>query len=188
VSAPDLDARDAVRLARTRADDGKRMQRPLLLVPALALVAGLVASCGSGEGPESDDRASAIYAAVIRSVVTEGTNAAEVDVPVFVAPTDPKAPISLEVQAGVVEELHDFATVRFVDDAMEAIDEDEVGQPVVDDGVLVKLGTVPTAGDSVVVEAERYESANSHDKVSVRVARSGESWTAKLDATTVRDE
>jgi len=164
------------------------MQRPLLLVPALVLVAGLVASCSSGDGPESDDRAGAIYAAVIRSVVTEGTNAAEVDVPVFVAPIDPKQPISLEVQAGVVEELHDFATVRFVDDAMEAIDEDDIEQPVVDDGVLVMLGVIPAGGDRVVVEAERYESENSHEKFGVRVARSGETWTATLDATTVRDE
>ena len=46
----------------------------------------------------------------------------------------------------------------------------------------------PPAVTRVVVEAERYESENSHEKFGVRVTRSGETWTATLDATTVRDE
>jgi hypothetical protein len=92
------------------------------------------------------------------------------------------------VQAGVVEELHDFATVRFVDDATDAIDEDDVRQPVVDHGVLVKLGPIPAAGDRVEVDAERYESNDSHEQYAVRVTRSGATWSATLETTTVRDE
>ena len=60
------------------------MQRSLLLVPALVLAAFVAVSCSSGEGPP-DDRTSAIAAAVIRAVVTQGTNPAEVRAPVFVA-------------------------------------------------------------------------------------------------------
>ena len=53
----------------------------------------------------------------------EGTNAAEVRCAgLRRARSIPKQPISLEVQAGVVEELDDFKTLRFVDDPAEAID------------------------------------------------------------------
>ena len=142
------------------------MQRPLLLVPALVLVACSSRPVRVATGPESDDRASAIYAAVIRSVVTEGTNAAEVRVPVFVAPIDPEAPISLEVQAGVVEELHDFAhgALRRRRDGSDRRGRSRAARrrrrrPR-------RAGPHPrVAVTRVVVEAERYESENRDGEV-----------------------
>ena len=163
------------------------MQRSLLLVPALILVAFLAGSCSSGEGPPHD-RTSAIAAAVVRAVVTQGTNPAEVRAPVFVAPADPEQPISLEVQAGDVEALEDFKTLRFVDDPAEAIIEDDPGKPVVDGGILVELGPIPETGDTVVVDAKRYESEDEADDYRARVQRSGDTWTATLGASTTRAE
>jgi hypothetical protein len=151
------------------------MARPFLLVPSLVLLAF---ACGDGNGSNADDRASAIYATTIRAVVDDDGSASESDAPIFVAPADPEAPISLGVQAGVVDQLHDFATIRFVDEAAQAIDEDEPSRPVVEEGVLVTLGAVPERGDNVTVEAERYQTADSTRTYRVRLERDDSTWTA----------
>jgi hypothetical protein len=151
------------------------MARPLLLVPSLVL---LIVACGDGNGSNADDRVSAIYATTIRAVVADDEPDAESDVPVFVAPADPEAPISLGVQAGVVDQLHDFATIRFVDEPSEAIDEDDPARPVVEEGVLVTLGAVPERGDNVTVMAERYQTADSTRTFRVQLERADSTWTA----------
>ena len=56
--------------------------------------------------------------------------------------------IDATVQADVASELHDVADVRFADERSEALDEDEPGMPVRDDGVLVAIGDVAERGRS----------------------------------------
>jgi hypothetical protein len=165
-------------------DDGNRMQRSLLLVPALVFLA---TSCASGPGSDVDDRTSAIYASVVHAVVSDGMDSADGPGPVFVASADPEQPISLEVQAAMVDELHDFATLRFVDESTEAIDEDDPNKPVVEEGVLVELGPIRDQDDTAVVDAERYENAAEARAYLVRVTRRDETWTATLESTTSRD-
>ncbi len=152
------------------------MQRLLLrtLTPSLVL---MTASCGSGQSGDAVDRASAIYAIVIRAVVSKPAPLPEpLDMPVFVVAGE-RATLSLEVQAAVADELHEFATIRFVDEASQAVDVDEPGRPVREHGVLVTLGEIPDRGDVVTVEAERYERADATLDYRVRVELTDSTWT-----------
>jgi hypothetical protein len=90
----------------------------------------------------------------------------ELDRVVFAGSLDEQQAISLEVQAAVVEQLEEFATVRFVDERTEAIDDTDDREPVLDDGVLILLSPVPS-GPTPSVEAERY--VDNEDSVHVRV-------------------
>ena len=107
----------------------------------------------------------------------------------FVAPLDTTKPIPLEIQAGVVDELgedEEFASIRFVDKAAEAIDEGRPDRPVVQEGILVQIAPVATTGDDVVVRAERYENAHEIRRYRVRVTRNGSTWRASLAEATPR--
>jgi hypothetical protein len=127
---------------------------------------------------DDDERTSAIYAAVIRAVVSEGatTTRDDSDVPVFVVAADEQTPIPLEVQVAVSSKLEDFATLRFVDERSEAVDETEPGRPVLQHGVLVALGEVPSSGTTVTVEAERYENEDDHRSYEINVEEVDATW------------
>jgi hypothetical protein len=181
------------------------MPRPLLFASAVTAVV-LAASCSSGPGPDEDDRTGAIYAAAIRAVIddhagddaggdagndasndasndTSDTTEATADVgPVFVASSDPEQSISLEVQAEMVEELHDFATLRFVDEPTEAIDEDDPTQPVADNGVLLELGPIREQDDTATLDVEWYQDVDTTQSYRVRATRSDDVWTATASA------
>jgi hypothetical protein len=157
--------------------DHGRVMRLGVLVPVAAVLAA--ASCGAGHGSAADDRAIAIYSAVIRAVSTEPTSTPPTTTPsgpVFVVAAAPRAPISLEVQAGVVDELHGFATIRFVDDRSEAIDTGVPHEPVHDHGVLIALGKIPRGRTDVTIEAQRYERTNAAFAYRVRLHRIGATW------------
>jgi len=129
------------------------MRRALPLAASLVIA---VMSCQSGADVDANDRAIAIYSAVIRTVATHDGRSAR-NGPVFVLAADARAPISLEVQAGIVEELHGFATIRFADERGEATNDADPAKPVLDNGVLVTLGRIPPGARRVIVRAERYE-------------------------------
>jgi hypothetical protein len=148
-----------------------------VLVPVAAVLAA--ASCGAGHGSAADDRAIAIYSAVIRAVSTEPTSTPPTTAPsgpVFVVAAAPRTPISLEVQAGVVDELHSFATIRFVDDRSEAIATGVPHQPVHDHGVLIALGQIPRGRTDVTIEAQRYERTDAAFAYRVSLHRTGATW------------
>jgi hypothetical protein len=152
------------------------MLRRLTYLVAMTLAVG---SCGSEDG-RTAERDAEVYATVIRALVTEGPldpggETEEVDRIVYAGPIDEQVDISLEVQVAVVEELESFATVRFVDDRDEAIDDDEEGEPVLERGVLLLLGTVP-AGPSPSVDAARYVDLDHAARFRVTVERSGRTW------------
>ena len=162
------------------------MARAFLLVPAVAVVLAATCgatACGGGQPSAADDRESMIYAATIRAVVNDDAAARRADRAVFVAPLHSTKPIPLEVQAGVVEQLgadEEFASLRFVDKAAEAIDEGHPDQPVAQQGILVQIAPVATTGDDVVVRAVRYENAHEIRRYRVRVRRNGSMWHASL--------
>jgi hypothetical protein len=145
------------------------MLRRLTSLLAITLAA---ASCGA-DGKSATDREADIYATLIRALApadpaehVPGGEIDQFDRVVFAGSLDDEQAISLEVQAAVVEQLEEFATVRFVDERAEAIDHDDEGEPVLDDGVLVLVGPVPS-GRSPSVDAERY--VDNDDAVHVRV-------------------
>jgi hypothetical protein len=153
------------------------MVRRLTLLVATTVAIG---SCSS-EGGQSVERSAHVYAAVIRALVSEppghpDTEAEERDRVVYAGPLGGKVEVSLEVQVAVVEELEEFATIRFVDSRNEAIDDDERGEPVREHGALVLLGSIPD-GRSVSIEAARYVDVDETARFRVTVERSGRKWT-----------
>lgn len=117
------------------------------------------AACGADHRTAADNRAIAIYSAVIRVVAPpQGTTpTTPLSDPVFVVAANTRAPISLQVQAGIVDVLHDFATIRFADERSEAIDTADPHQPVHEGGVLITLSKIPPGRTNVTIEAQRYE-------------------------------
>lgn len=156
-----------------------RGRRLAARLPVTALL--IVASCSTGSGPDANDRAIAIYSVVIRTVLTQppgGQPATRAhDTSVFVAAADTHSPISLEVQAGVVDKLHNVATIRFVDARSEAIDTTDPRRPVVNGGILLTLGTIPTGNRAITVDAQRYEQANATASYTINLHLTGSTWT-----------
>jgi hypothetical protein len=143
-------------------------------------------SCSSG-GPSEHEREANVYAAVIRALAPDeptnsGAETKELDRVVYAGSLDEENTIPLEVQAAVVEMLQDFATIRFVDEKAEAIDDAEDGEPVLEDGVLVLLGTVST-GRLPSVDAERYVDLDDNEHFRISLERSNDEWSiVDLDA------
>ena len=155
----------------------------LRTLTSLAAITLAVVSCGS-DGADATDRDADVYVSVIRALAPEPAErgrpqppdtVGELDRVVYAGPLDEEEPIPLEVQAAVVEQLVDFATVRFVDERAEAIDDRDAGAPVLEDGVLVLLGPVP-AGTSPSVDAERYVDARDASRVRVDLEATDGEW------------
>jgi hypothetical protein len=154
------------------------LQRLLVFVSPLTL---LVASCGAGQPSDTDERASKIYSAAIVAVASDHYGDNKDAGPIFVASARKDKPISLGVQAGVVDELHNDATILFVDDPSEAIDEGDPTRPVVDDGVLLTLGAVPKRGNSVAMVARRYDRKGVVRVAHLELERHGSTWTSTIE-------
>lgn len=159
------------------------MLRRFTFLAVAGLAPLVVNSCGS-DGSPTTERDADVYAAVIRALADEPPDPwrdrTDIDDErqrvVFAGPLDEEIAISLEVQAAVVEALDDLATIRFVDQRTEAIDDDEEGQPVLEGGMLVLLGTVP-AGRSPSVDAERYLALDDAVQYVVTAEQSDGEWT-----------
>ena len=154
------------------------MLRRLTTLVAITLA---TVSCGS-DGADATDRDAGVYVAVIRALAlgeagegTPGGTIDELDRVVYVGPLDDEQAIPLEVQAAVVEQLDELATVRFVDERAEAIDDDDEDAPVLEDGVLVLVGPVP-AGGGPSVDAERYVDAGDTARLRVRLEPTDGAW------------
>ena len=76
----------------------------------------------------------------------------------------------------MVDAIADVAVVRFVDEAEQAIDQDGEGEPVLDDGLLVSLGSVPPDGSSVHVPGELYRTAADTSAVEYEVNETADGW------------
>jgi hypothetical protein len=141
-----------------------------------ASVVGVVAACAGG-GSDTSDQPALIYSAVIRAVVAD-TSHPKIDseTSVFVVATDERSPIPLEVQADIVAELHELATIRFVDHRVEAIDDSSAIRPVNDDGVLITLGKISRAANTATVNAGRYLDATDRVAYRVTVERINAHW------------
>ena len=159
-------------------DRPEAMLRRLTLLLAITLA---IASCGS-DGVDDTDREVDAYVAVIRALTADEPGGSppdtEVDQPdlvVYAGALDDEQSISLEVQAAVVEQLEDVATVRFVDERDEAVDDAEEGAPVLEDGVLLLLGPVPS-GSAPSVDAERYIDVDDTTRARVDLQRANDGW------------
>lgn len=130
--------------------------RSRLLSAGLTLA---VLASGCGGEPRRDDPEVGIYAAAIRWLVEDRWGDAEgpFEEPVYVETIGADEDIPLEIQAGVVERLEDFATVRFIDAREEAVETSKPRDPIRGEGLLVGLGPVPPGqGTPVRLYADRY--------------------------------
>ena len=149
------------------------MRRTLVL---LATVAVVLTACTSG-GSNTSDRPAAIYSAVIREVLADTSHPKiSSDTNVFVVAAHERSPITLEVQADIVRELHKLATIRFVDHRVEAIDDSNPNRPVKNNGLLITLGKIPSAANTVTVNAGRYLNATNTIAYRVTLKRTKTQW------------
>ena len=148
-----------------------------LACASAAVTAAILAGCGASSDAE-DSRPSDVYVATIERVLADespsnGTDELPV---VYVVPLGENE-IDATVQAEVASELREVADVRFADQRSEALDEDEPGQPVRDDGLLIAIGDVAERGAPVEVEVEIYRSEGDSSSRVFTVSRRGSRWT-----------
>ncbi len=139
----------------------------------------VVALGGCGASSDAEDFQPAdVYVATIERVLADETPGNGTDgLPVvYVVPLG-EHEIDATVQAEVASELHDVADVRFADERSEALDEDEPGQPVRDEGLLVAIGEVVEQRGPVEVEVEVYRSEGDSSSRVFTVSRRGSRWT-----------
>jgi hypothetical protein len=146
----------------------------------VALVsAALLATAACGDDDETSgasSRDSDVYTAILDNVAAEQPVEDEEMPILYVAPLGNEKPFPLDVQVSVVDATADLAVVRFVDEAEQAIDKDGDGEPVIDDGVLVSLGSVPPEGASVHVPGELYRTAADTSAVEFEVSETTDGW------------
>jgi hypothetical protein len=141
-----------------------------------ASVVAVMTAC-TGGGSNTSDRPAAIYSAVIRAVLADTSHPKiSSDTSVFVVAAHERAPIPFEVQADIVAELHELATIRFVDHRVEAIDDSSPTRPVNDNGILITLGKIPSRANTVTVKAGRYLNATDTVAYRVTVKRTNAHW------------
>jgi hypothetical protein len=158
------------------------VRRTIVLTATLAVV---LTAC-TGGGSKTSDRRADIYSAVIRTIVADTSHPKiSSGTSVFVAAADERSPIDLEVQADIVAELHELATIRFVDHRVEAIDDSKPNRPVKDNGVLITLGKIPSGANTVTVNASRYLNATNTIAYRVTLKRTKTQWNP-IRTTSVR--
>jgi hypothetical protein len=137
----------------------------------------ILAACGDSSEAEMS-RPAQIFVATIQQVLADENPAAGTDdLPVvYVEPLGDEE-IDATVQADTANELREVADVRFADERSEALDEDEPGMPVRDDGILVAIGDLPDEGDPVDVEVETYRSEDDLSTAVFSFALRSSGWT-----------
>jgi hypothetical protein len=166
-----------------------RMQRRRSLVAAwcaVALVVGAT-SCVDDEpsaGQDPTERLVEIYSVAVTEIAADAPT-----IPPDEGEDDEKRNVFLrasaetemtaEVQVGVVNELAEWANVRFIDDMEEAVDLEVDGAPVRDDGILIGLGEVSDGEVSAMLTADRYVSDSGIVVYEVPLRRQGGAWAVE---------
>jgi hypothetical protein len=148
-----------------------------LACASAAVITIALAGCGSSSDAE-DSRPADVFVATIERVLADEPPLPDPDeLPVvYVVPLG-ESEIGATVQADVASEMHEVADVRFADESSEALDEDEPGQPVRDDGVLIAIGDVAERGNPVEIEVDVYRSEDDSSSLLFTVSRRSSQWT-----------
>lgn len=166
-------------------EGAKQRGRSLVAVACALCLALVAASCtddAPSTGQDPTERLVEIYSVTVTAIVDDADLPADPDadeealLTVFLQSHD-DADISAEVQVGVVNELDEWANVRFIDDMAEAVDVDTDDATVRDDGVLIGLGPVSDGDVSATVVADRYVSDDDTIVYDISVRRQGGEWT-----------
>ncbi len=132
----------------------------------------LVSACT--DSSPSADREATVIGVIVRGLVPTRGDETTVTRDVFIGNRDD--PFSAELQADVVQELHNYESVRFVDDRSEAIG-DEAPRPVHSDGVYLEIGPIPMVGTRITVPVLRYVDQDKQAHLLVKLKRSAGVWT-----------
>ena len=150
----------------------------------------LLCACGDGSDTPTKNDAAEVYSAIIGQLLADRAattttvkSTAKDHISVFVEALGDGYVIDLSVQAGVVKSLEPVALVRFIDNRAEAIERNEPGKPVRNDGMLVALGPLVDASSAQrKVLVRRYVDDNRHEDLLATVNASGASWAVVLSA------
>lgn len=130
-----------------------------------AVTLGVVAVVGCTSDPESESGTVGqenAYVAIVRWEIEQSEPVVDedgdVEVPVIYLAAGSGETVDVGVQASVVATVDDAATIRFADQAAHALDEDAVGEPVKDDGVLVVIDEFEAGQPTVDARVSRYRS------------------------------
>lgn len=126
----------------------------------LALI-GLLAACTDDPQPSAAERDAAMYGSVVQDLVDRsGVELGEtwIEPVVFVGALETNT-IELDTQIMVIDQLRDFYSIRFIDDIIEAIDQQEDQQPVRPGTLLVVFGPVEMDETEYTLHAEYYLAA-----------------------------
>ena len=155
----------------------RSLRRPVSYVALVSMLVTLAAACGAGARSAADDRAIAIYSAVIRSAATQPIgNPATTTRPGDIFVIGAHASIALSIQAGIADTLESLATIRFVDNSSEAIDNTDPRKAVHENGIFLTLGDIPPGRDDVTITAQRYERADRTATLTIKLHRTGSTW------------
>lgn len=149
------------------------------VVGLLGLV--LLAACGDDGGSAKVDpteREAEAWVEVLQTVGLAGTPVPEdgEPLPVLFALESDGGLVPPGVQVAVVKAMKDTADVRFLDEREGAIEHDQPGEPVKDDGTLVALSEIPPAGGQVELDVERYRSAADRTEFVVVLKGGNPTW------------
>lgn len=144
---------------------------------AVLVATGIVAGCDDPTNNRTS-RDAQVYVATIRDVLADQPPPPKPDVlPVVYVVGDGETKIPADVQAEVAADLDDDAEIRFADERVEALLEDEQHRPVRDDGVLMVVGALPTEAGPIDVDVEVYRSDADWSRLVLTVARGSSDWT-----------
>jgi len=138
-------------------------RRPALLAISLGIATIVVAACSSdGESAQGTVADTAAVTALVNwaagEMPPEVDENGDAEPPVVYVTTESDGTLDAGLQASVVEETADTATVRFADDRAEAIDDTSEVMPVHDDGVMLVIGDLPDPARTLTVDVEWYRS------------------------------
>ena len=145
----------------------KRWRCSLLLVVGLAALAGCV----------GDDGVEQVGAAGYTAVIDEFSPPVPADGsrPVVYVARLSEDPFALEDQVAMIASAEESHDLRFVDDIVAAIDDEDSAAPPRDDGLLFAIGTITTAIPHVV-RVEVYRAAGRVDAYKVTLTVSDDVW------------
>lgn len=157
---------------------------PSRYVACLAILLIGLSACGDDGGTptteqDPDERLVEIYSATVEAIAAHDRPAPDPEdgsmTTLFLQARE-DTEITAEVQVGVVNELDDWANVRFIDDLEEAVDVDADGAPVRDDGLLIGLGAVTDGAVTATLTADSYESEELTLVFDVSLRRRAGTW------------
>jgi hypothetical protein len=156
----------------------------------IVVVLGAVAvACSGSEPPTGDVQPASALTAIVEWQAAESPPIVDANgtthLPViYVVPASGDT-IDVGVQAQVAASTADVASVRFADDSRDVFDAGIEGQPVIDDGVMLLVGSMPPPAPSIDVGLIRYTSVDTSEPIQLQITADDDASTTGTATATV---